>query len=710
MPEETEGKAKKEDAGFSKDKKKKILQVAVERYNTARSEDKDERTKADNDVRFAINDNKENDSYSPGAQWDAEVARSRLQSKPPRPCLVMNKIPEKIDQVEGEFRQLKPTIKIKAVDNFSDPITAEIYNGIIRHIEYNSNARVAYNTAYSSVLYAGRGAWRIDIEESQDDPFENDVVINRIPDILSLTDDPNVKKLDRSDRMFCFLTEDMPIPTFEKLYPNTSLDDWPEDDRYSQWKTEKTVRVAEYWWKEPYKRTAYQVMRNGQRMTVWELKEGEEPVATKTVNSFKVHWCKMIANEIIDGPFDDFPSKYIPIIVAIGKENNVGGKQKTRGMVRFAKEPQRMLNYWKSTEAETMALASKSPWLATPKMIGTHKQQWDNSNRQNTSVLYYEADDKFPGQKPEKNDPPQMSTAYIAASQGMEQDIMSSMNIYKATLGDTGDAISGIALEKRQRQGHVGAYTYNDNFEVSLTYSAKILVDIIPKEYSNERIIRIRGEEGDEKVVPINARPDSPIVARAEVSGLDKKYLQSTDYSDYINDLSVGKYDVVATIGKSYLTQREEALDKIISLLALVPKIGEVAPDLIFGLMEIPMSEEFMARIKKLVPKEFRKLEPGEEPVKPPPPTPDQLIKMKEVELKFQSEQRKDFTAAIESIKTESETMLNYAKAEAEEPGDQYEQYKNWFEGSLVKLQKLQSSMYQPEQRGQPGPEPQGVI
>ncbi|MFH1625898.1 MAG: hypothetical protein ABID54_12200, partial [Pseudomonadota bacterium] len=62
--------------------------------------------------------------------------------------------------MEGEFKQLKPSIKVRGVDSKSDPKIAEILNGIIRHIEYNSNARSAYNTSHTSTLYGGRGAWR----------------------------------------------------------------------------------------------------------------------------------------------------------------------------------------------------------------------------------------------------------------------------------------------------------------------------------------------------------------------------------------------------------------------------------------------------------------------------------------------------------------------------------------------------------------------
>lgn len=644
----------------SKKKNEDLLDQARNRFRVARRADKGERALAEEDIRFAINDD--------GCQWDDKVRKIREGASPPRPCLVMNKIPEKIDQAEGAFRQLRPSIKVRAVDSQSDPKIAGILSGIIRHIEYNSTARAAYNTAFSCVLHGGRGAWRYDIVDSVDDPFEQDIMVNRIPNALSVTWDPSAKKIDKSDGNFLFISEDIDIDSFKADYPDVKLEDWPDEESYKGWKREDTVRVAEYWWKEKAKKTAYRVERAGTIMTVWELKEGETAIAEKEVNHPKVKWCKMIATTVIEGPHEDWPGKYIPIVIEVGKETNINGVQKTRGMVRFGKEPQKMYNYWTSAEAEQITTIPKAPYIMTPKMMGGHQRQWDQANIKNYSYLFYEPDNAMPGQGPKREAPPQISSAMLAAKQGMEHDIMSGMNVYRASLGDDGSEISGTAINARKQQSSVGGYTFVDNFEYALTYGAKILIDIIPSTYSSERIMRIRGEGGKESLVAINARADSPIM---QTPGMDPENLIETQISEYINDITIGKYDVAVTIGSSYTTERQEAFDTLIKVLELMPQLAAVSGDLVVSLLDMPMSDDLLARAKKLIPTEIRGLDPGEEEQPPKPPTPDEQIKLQQQEIETKKlqlagieEMRKGFTAKMDAI-------ADIMTAESKEAGQQ---------------------------------------
>lgn len=639
----------------------KILKQGRDRFRSGRRADKSERLLAEEDIRFAINDD--------GCQWPKEVRKIREGAVPSRPCLVMNKIPEKIDQAEGEFRQLRPAIKISAVDSNADPKIAEIFSGIIRHIEYNSMARSAYTTAYSNILHCGRGFWRYDIVESEDDPFENDIIVNRVPNALSSTWDPASKKIDKSDANWWFLHDDIDVKEFEAEYPNVTLESWPDDESYQGWKREDTIRVAEYWWKEKGTKTAYRVDRGGTIITVWKKEKGDKLIKEKQVNHPKVRWCKMVATQIIDGPHDDWPGRYIPIIPVFGKETNINGVAKSRGMVRFGKEPQRMYNYWTSAEAEQITTMPKAPYLMTPAMMGPHQAQWDLANIKNFSWLFYELDPKNPGARPVKEAPPQMSTAMVSAKQSMEHDIMSGMNVYRASIGDQGSETSGVAINARKQQGSIGGYSYVDNFEYALTHGGRVLLDIIPHVYPSERILRIRGDGGKESLIVVNARPDSPLIDKP---GVDKERMVQTQISAYINDITIGKYDVAVALGSSYTTQREAALDKLIKVLELMPELAAVSGDLVVGLLDMPMSDELLSRAKKLIPTEIRGLDPDEEPPQPEPPSPEQQqaaqeldMKTKELQLKGIEEMRKGFTAEMDAI-------AKIMTAEAKEAGQQF--------------------------------------
>jgi hypothetical protein len=687
-------------------KNEDIIRLSVEQFNAARESDQDERREIENDIRFAINDE--------GCQWDPSARAARENDSPPRPCLVINKIPEKIDQAEGEFRQLKPSVKVRAVDSLADPKIAEILGGLINHIQYDSTARSAYNHSHTSTLYGGRGAWRIDIEEDEDDPFVRCIKINRIPNVLAVYWDQDSKKEDKSDARRFWVTEEISELLYKNRYQDHEIGRWDADDLTMQgWRTDKTVRVAEYWWKEKEDREFNKVERtiNGITSTVviptdkldkMPDRDSIIVVDTKIAKVDKVRWGIMNHREFIDGPHDDWPSKYIPIVVETGKEVNVRGKFKNRGMVRYAKGPQEMYNYFSTSATETYALAPKAPYLATSKMIGPYQAQWDSAAVKNYMYLLYNPDPSVPGSKPQREVPPQLSSAIANELGRMDHDIMAAMGRYQASLGDQGQEKSGRAITARQRQGSIGGYTFTDKFGGALNYSTKILIDLCPSVYDTERIVRIIGPDEKEMSVPINAVPDGQ--AMRDVGEVpDNLVSHRPEISAYVNDLSVGRYDVVATVGPSYTTQRQEASAMILDLIQSVPKIGIATADILIKNLDIPEADEVIKRVRKLIPVEIRGLEPGEQPPPPPPPDPEILVEMRKLIIDMRAEDRKEFEAQVKAI-----TQL--AEAESKERGQQLQEYTETMNQIRADVQVMSQMQQGPGTGiGTDGPSPGGV-
>lgn len=637
-----------------------LIYKALERYDESISSDMDERLLYQEDVSFAINDD--------GCQWPVETRRMRETDSPPRPCLVINKIPEKIDQVEGEFRQLNPSVKVRPVDSYSDPIIADIIGGMIRHIQYDSSARSAYTHAHTHTLYGGRGAWTIDIEDDRVDPFTRVIKINRVMDALSVSWDPSAEKEDKSDANYFFITKEINIDVFKSEYGDIDIGDWPLSGNVTDgWRTDDTIRVCKYWWKEPVDRKFYRVFgKDGMTRTISEDDLEKLPIDVdileeKTVKSKRVRYGTMIHNQFIDGPNDDWPIDRIPVVIEMGKEVNIGGQTKSRGMTRFAIGPQQMYNFWSTSTTEMTALAPKSPYLATPKMIGKYQSQWDSAAYKNYMYLLYDGDPSVPGGKPTREHPPQLSSGYASELGRMEHDIMSAMGIYQASLGDEGSEKSGRAILAKQKQGSIGSYTFTDKFKNALIYSTKIVMELIPFVYDTERIIRITGEDGSEKSVPINAVPNGPAMRAIGDEVSDDMISVKPEISQYINDLTVGRYDLVVTIGPSYDTQRTEAAAIMMDLVEIIPQIGLATADILVKSLDLPGSNELVKRIKKMIPVGLRDKEPGEaeEVAKPPDP---------EIMIKIHEQQRKDFEAITRAIK-------DLAEAESKEKGSQLAQF-----------------------------------
>jgi hypothetical protein len=327
-------------------------------------------------------------------------------------------------------------------------------------------------------------------------------------------------------------------------------------------------------------------------------------------------------------------------------------------------------------------------------MIGKFQRRWDEANIKNYPYLPYEADPKAPTLYPKRESPPQLSTAMASEIFRMEHDIMSSMGIYQASLGDEGQEKSGKAIMARQRQGSIGSYTFTDNFQTALIYSTKVLIDLIPKVYDTERILRIRGEDDTEKTVPINARPNAPLMQSEEFS--DELLSQPREnVTEYINDLGVGKYDVAATIGPSYTTQREEAAEMLIDLVKAFPQIGMAAIDIIVKNIDIPGSDELIKRVKKLIPPELKDPEPGEEgqaqQQQQQAPDPDIIMKSLELDLKQREQDRKDHEVQIKEFEAQVKAMATMLEADAAQRDADVAEIKTYLESLQPKPQSAEA-------------------
>jgi len=82
----------------------KVILKARERYDNEVSLLDEEFRQYEDDLKFAIN-------YD-GAQWDDNVRRLRENDVTPRPCLVINKIMEKLNNTQAEFNDLEPSCKV----------------------------------------------------------------------------------------------------------------------------------------------------------------------------------------------------------------------------------------------------------------------------------------------------------------------------------------------------------------------------------------------------------------------------------------------------------------------------------------------------------------------------------------------------------------------------------------------------------------------
>jgi hypothetical protein len=541
-------------------------------------------------------------------QWPADVLATRGavqgQTINARPCLTINKLPQHVRLVTNEQRQNRPTARVIPADDNADPQVAEIFDGIVRHIEYMSDADVAYDTACDNQVTYGEGYIRILTEYTKEDSFEQDIRIARVRSSFSVYMDPMIQDPCGQDANWCFITEDIPKAEYERMYPDATpvtgmMSQGVGDQTLSMWVSQETVRIAEYFYIDtkratlnlyPDNITAFNNTPEDKRLKAVYGK----PLRSRESDRRKVMWIKTNGYEVLEER--EWAGKYIPVIRVIGNEFEVDGQIYISGLVRNAKDAQRMYNYWVSQEAEMLALAPKAPFIGYGGQFEGYETNWKTANTNNWPYLEVNPDVTDgagnPLPLPERAQPPMAQTGLIQAKMGAGEDIKSTTGQYDSSIGATSNERTGRAILARERQGDTSTYHYVDNLARAIKYVARQLVDMIPKIYDTQRVARIINVEGEVGMARIN--PAQPEAVRKIVNE------EGIEISKIYNP-NVGTYDVHVSSGPSYMTRKQEAMDTMGQILQTNPALWSVAGDLFVKNMDWPGAETMAKRFEKML-------------------------------------------------------------------------------------------------------------
>lgn len=609
-------------------------------------------------------------NFLAGEQWD-ETARNEREEDG-RPCLVNNVLPTYVDQVLGDQRQNRPAIKVSAVDvkrvdnvetgesetlkisnetGKNDYELSEVFTGLIKNIEYNCDAETEYDIAFQSAVESGMGYLRVRSDYLADDSFEQDILIESIENQFSVVLDPMARKRDYSDASFAFINEKMDKAKFKAEYPNAICEavGLSADQTYSSWFADKTVTVSEYFTREPVTREVA-LMSDGSSYYMDEIEEvidellerGVAIVRTRKVKSHKVYWRKVTGAEVLEGPIE-VPCSTIPIIPVWGKCLIIKDKKIFRSIIRHSKDAQRMSNYWDSAATESVALAPKAPFVGSAEQIEGFEEIWETANTKNHAMLPY--NQQSPNDRgPQRAQAAQTPAAEITLGMQSTEKIKSTMGMFDASLGAAGNEVSGKAIIARQRQGDRGSFAFIDNLSKAIRRVGKIIVEMAPKIYDTERVVRIKFPDDTEDFVTLNK----------------SIYDENSGEWKTIHDLSVQKYDVVVTTGPAYATQRIEAAEAMIQFAQAVPNAAAVMADLIAVNMDWPGADTIAERLKKITPPNVLTKEEREEMAKDAPepagPTPEQQVEVAKSEADMAQARADTAQAEADIFKAQLET------------------------------------------------------
>lgn len=538
-----------------------------------------------------------------GNQWPTEVMAQRNLDK--RPCLTINKLPTFIKQIINGQRENRPSINISPTGDAGDPEVAKMYRGLIRFIERDCHADGSYDTAFDDAVTMGWGYWRIITDWEAPDSFDQVIVIQRVRNAFTVYMDPMCQDPTGADAKWCFISDMIPREEFRSRWPDAvevPYNDGGIGEKYQSWATKDEIRIVEYFeiktekrtlvklsngfvgWKDELDEFTRAAIKKGTRVWIDDERESEVPT---------VMWYKATAVDILEQ--SEWIGSSIPVVRVLGNAIDIEGKLKLSGVIRNAKDPQRMYNYWKTAETELIALQPKSPWIVEEGQIEGHEDEWKNANVRNQPYLSYKGTSigNTPAPPPQRQQMAGVPMGVVQAAQSAAQDMQATTGIrFDATANETMIDESGKAIRELRRAGDIGAFHYVDNLAQSLRRCGEILVEIIPKIYNERRVVTILREDDAEEQVRIDPNHMKATGQEQKRDGKIRRLFNPT----------IGKYGVTVTIGPSYATKRIEASENMMAFMRALPNTAALVVDLLAAEQDWPGAEKIAARLAKTIP------------------------------------------------------------------------------------------------------------
>ena len=638
----------------AKKSKKDLLVRIRERYKAMTEADQENRRKAMEDLKFAL---------VPGEQWDIEQKKERGA----RPCYEFNKIRVTGKRIVNDMRANRPQGKVRAVED-GDKAASEALEGIARNIWHVSDGDTVIDYAGEYQVFGGMGAWRVVLDYADDDAFEQDIRVEPLRNPFCLYSDNTASDPIKRDAMDWIVTDRISKNSYERKYPKAEVIDFEssEFDDDDDWLSDDSVRICEYWYKEPVERTIL-LLSDGKTVREEDLTPenvaamsaaGITVVKSRVAQSYDIYMCIASGEAILEGP-TKYAGKEFPFVVVYGEWVVVDGKPQWCGITRFAKDAQRNYNSVRTAISETIASAPQAKYLMTPEQVTGLDQSWATAHKENMPFLLYNADPKAPG-PPQRMGGADVPVALIQEATIASEEIKSVTGIFDASLGKQSNETTGIAIRARQALGEIATFNYADNMAKGIKRTWEILVDLIPKIYDTQRTVRVLGVDGAEKYLTIN--------------GADAG-------TGEIRDITRGKYDVAVTTGPGFSTQREMAAEIYTQMAQANPAIFPIAGDLMFKAMDLPYSDQMAERFKTMLPPQIQQMESQGKAIPP-----EAMAVMAQAQQALQmAEQQSQLVQQAAAEVEESKAESDRAKSEVQMAISDLEVKRAQFEAQVAK-------------------------
>jgi hypothetical protein len=540
-----------------------VHQEAMRQFDSIQSALRDERLQCLQDRRF----------YSiAGAQWEGPLGE-QFENKPK---FEVNKIHLAVIRIINEYRNNRITVDFVSKEGEEYDKLADLCDGLYRADEQDSGAEEAFDNAFEEAVGGGFGAVRLRTAYEDEEDDENEKQRIRIEPIYdadsSVFFDLDAKRQDKADARHCFVITSMTRDAYQAEW-NDDPSSWPKDIHQYEfdWLTPDVVFVAEYYRLEEVKET----------VRIFETIDGEEErysqadfeadenleetlraigsreVRQKRVKRTKVRKYILSGNAVLED-CGYIAGKSIPVVPVYGKRWFVDNVERCMGHVRLAKDAQRLKNMQLSKLGEISALSSVEKPILTPEQVAGHQMMWAEDNLKNYPYLLINPITGPDGSQQVGGPVAYTRSAVIPpALAGLLQLTEQDMN---DILGNPQGAdkmvanISGKAVEAIQSRVDMQTFIYMSNQAKLVRRVGEIWLgmarDVYVEPGRKMKTVGLMGEMGSVELM-------KPTID------------EETGEIEMENDLSEASFDVVSSVGPSFVSRREATVRSITNMIAV---------------------------------------------------------------------------------------------------------------------------------------------
>lgn len=484
-----------------------------------------------------------------------------------------------VDVVAGEIERADFGISITPSGGEASKDDAKLFSGIVRNIEDQSGAVDTYNIAARNMVTSGIDGWMIVQKYLDDDSFDQELAIEPIANFIDSVWLGPFKKPDAADMEWCVVLEAISKDEYLQRFGDDkkciSVGDGRQTQAYYNKLDQVVIGNIFYIKEEPRELVLTQ---SGRVLDAEESKDVLDELGAAGDPVVKTR--KRVKREVYSRLFDgsgwlneeqETVFSEIPVIPAIANFKILENKVIYRGIVEKLLDPQRVFNYSKSREIEEGALAPRAKYWMTRKQAAGEEETLETLNTNSDPVQFFTPDPENPG-APQQNGGAQINPGLVSLSADMRTVFQQAASLFAASMGDNPGLQSGVAIKRLQDKGDVGTTKYFKAVERAIARTARILVDAIPKVFTEERELRILGEDGAADIRKVN----QPVFDRQSGKMV------------ILNDLSRGKFSVSCSSGPSFQSRQQETVAAITEIAAVDPSVIQMGSDILFNNLSSP--------------------------------------------------------------------------------------------------------------------------